>query len=270
MRGRGDACRRAASAGPPRARPNDAPLDTEALRGERGHGLRDERARAGPGRNSPTTAMSAGCRATRSSTPGAAADAQGLGAPHVRLHRAGHQVAAARGAAARRARRRHRRGRGPERPLRADRAGGAVVVQHLAPLDAFEADWTAVAERFLGVPYLWGGKTSLGIDCSGLVQVALARLRHRRAARQRHAGGGRRPAAAARRRACRRSGAATWFSGRAMSASCATAKRCCTPTPTHMAVASRAACRRRSSGCSQRGVDGHVDPPACGGLAASP
>jgi cell wall-associated NlpC family hydrolase len=50
---------------------------------------------------------------------------------------------------------------------------GAVVVQHVAALDAFETDWASVAERFLGVPYLWGGKTSLGMDCSGLVQVAL-------------------------------------------------------------------------------------------------
>jgi cell wall-associated NlpC family hydrolase len=51
---------------------------------------------------------------------------------------------------------------------------GAVVVQHLATLGSAEADWPAVAERFVGTPYLWGGKTSLGIDCSGLVQVALA------------------------------------------------------------------------------------------------
>ncbi len=50
---------------------------------------------------------------------------------------------------------------------------GAVVAQHLAPLGATEPDWTAVAERFVGTPYLWGGKTVLGIDCSGLVQVAL-------------------------------------------------------------------------------------------------
>ena len=52
-------------------------------------------------------------------------------------------------------------------------SGGYVPAAHLAPTDENERDFVAVAERFLGVPYLWGGKTVLGIDCSGLVQVAL-------------------------------------------------------------------------------------------------
>jgi cell wall-associated NlpC family hydrolase len=52
-------------------------------------------------------------------------------------------------------------------------AGGYVPIGHLAPAEAVEADFVATAERFLGVPYLWGGKTSLGLDCSGLVQIAL-------------------------------------------------------------------------------------------------
>jgi cell wall-associated NlpC family hydrolase len=43
---------------------------------------------------------------------------------------------------------------------------------HLAPIGAFEADPAAVATRFLGAPYLWGGRTSIGLDCSGLVQQA--------------------------------------------------------------------------------------------------
>lgn len=49
-----------------------------------------------------------------------------------------------------------------------------LPAQHVAPLDAYEADFVAVAERFVGTPYLWGGKSSLGIDCSGLVQMSLA------------------------------------------------------------------------------------------------
>jgi hypothetical protein len=52
-------------------------------------------------------------------------------------------------------------------------SGGHVPARHLAPLDATEPDFVAVAERFLNVPYLWGGKTSLGLDCSALVQLAL-------------------------------------------------------------------------------------------------
>lgn len=53
-------------------------------------------------------------------------------------------------------------------------AGGAVVMNHLTAIDAVEPDPVVVAERFLGTPYLWGGRSSLGIDCSGLVQTALA------------------------------------------------------------------------------------------------
>lgn len=49
-----------------------------------------------------------------------------------------------------------------------------LPVQHVAPLDMHETDFVAVAERFVGTPYLWGGKSSLGIDCSGLVQMSLA------------------------------------------------------------------------------------------------
>src|SRR6202451_1588065 len=52
-------------------------------------------------------------------------------------------------------------------------SGAFVPAAHLAPLDHNETDFVAVAERFLGAPYLWGGKTALGLDCSGLVQVAL-------------------------------------------------------------------------------------------------
>jgi cell wall-associated NlpC family hydrolase len=51
--------------------------------------------------------------------------------------------------------------------------GFCVPTPHLAPIESREPDFVAVAERFVGVPYLWGGKTSLGLDCSGLVQVAL-------------------------------------------------------------------------------------------------
>jgi cell wall-associated NlpC family hydrolase len=61
-----------------------------------------------------------------------------------------------------------------EPPFAVTASGGYIAVRHLEPVDAKEADFVAVAERFLGAPYLWGGKTSLGLDCSGLVQVAMS------------------------------------------------------------------------------------------------
>jgi hypothetical protein len=53
-------------------------------------------------------------------------------------------------------------------------SGGFVFAPHLGTLASRAADFVAVAEDFVGSPYLWGGKSSLGIDCSGLVQIALA------------------------------------------------------------------------------------------------
>ncbi|KNG93312.1 C40 family peptidase [Pseudaestuariivita atlantica] len=52
-------------------------------------------------------------------------------------------------------------------------AGLFIPDGHLRPLSAPETDMVAVAERLLGTPYLWGGNSADGIDCSGLVQAAL-------------------------------------------------------------------------------------------------
>jgi hypothetical protein len=52
--------------------------------------------------------------------------------------------------------------------------GGHVAIHHLSPIGEHLAqDPAGVAERFLGAPYLWGGRDSLGLDCSGLIQQAL-------------------------------------------------------------------------------------------------
>ncbi|HEX3859411.1 MAG TPA: C40 family peptidase [Pseudolabrys sp.] len=52
-------------------------------------------------------------------------------------------------------------------------SGLHIPAVHLVSLESGQLDFVAVAEQFLATPYVWGGKTSLGIDCSGLVQMSL-------------------------------------------------------------------------------------------------
>ena len=53
------------------------------------------------------------------------------------------------------------------------REGWYLPRQHIGAIGSHVGDFVSVAEQFVGTPYLWGGKTSFGIDCSGLVQIAL-------------------------------------------------------------------------------------------------
>ncbi|WP_137389112.1 C40 family peptidase [Rhodoligotrophos defluvii] len=52
-------------------------------------------------------------------------------------------------------------------------SGMFAFAKHVRPVGETVSDFVSVAERFLGAPYVWGGRQWTGIDCSGLVQVAL-------------------------------------------------------------------------------------------------
>lgn len=56
--------------------------------------------------------------------------------------------------------------------------GGFVVTRHISELGRPHRDFVEAAEKFVGVPYLWGGRTRLGVDCSGLIQLAMNAAGH--------------------------------------------------------------------------------------------
>ncbi len=50
---------------------------------------------------------------------------------------------------------------------------GWIPGKHLRPIGQGCGDAVEVALSMMGAPYLWGGRSHLGLDCSGLVQMAL-------------------------------------------------------------------------------------------------
>jgi len=57
--------------------------------------------------------------------------------------------------------------------------GSAIYANHLAPISSPAADYVTVAQSLIFTPYLWGGASAFGIDCSGLVQLAMAIAGHK-------------------------------------------------------------------------------------------
>ncbi|MEQ1715697.1 MAG: NlpC/P60 family protein [Hyphomicrobium sp.] len=63
--------------------------------------------------------------------------------------------------------------RGTDEKFAELQTGGFVSLRHVALLSRTARDFVDIAERFIGTPYLWGGRTRIGIDCSGLVQTSM-------------------------------------------------------------------------------------------------
>ncbi len=61
--------------------------------------------------------------------------------------------------------------RGTKYAMLAD--GGALIEKHLIEIDNFQSDYVKICELLLNTPYLWGGSSAFGIDCSSLVQLSM-------------------------------------------------------------------------------------------------